>query len=369
MALQYGLNNAVDFASSKIMMFASIYSRTMGQPMDKTQLWYPLDGKTAFERAKEYAASTSAYVGQEIAVVDVEYDTDGTTVKNTKAKIYVIQDAAGNLQELGQTSDLNALDARVQTIEEFFKTAEGETLDKALDTLIEIQKYVDEHGDEFFELRVDVDNIYQPWELNEDGSFKRDADGNRILAAKPTGALQDEIDRAIAAENVIYDADGKTVDGKPVATGLLPDEIAARQKAILDEATAREAADNVVYDADGGEDGEGNKIATGLLPEEIARATAAEKGINERISALFRTEGEGEEKEYKGEIVEYIADAIPIATAVRLGRVLSSDKENYVKVHETTGEMEVNSLNVMKLTQTAGDLLILDGGDANGIAG
>jgi hypothetical protein len=30
--------------------------------------------------------------------------------------------------------------------------------------------------------------------------------------------------------------------------------------------------------------------------------------------------------------------------------------------------MTVNSLNVSKLTQTAGDLLILDGGDASGLA-
>lgn len=101
MALQYGLNNAVDFESSKIMMFASIYSRTMGQPMDKTQLWYPLDGKSGLERAQEYAASTSAYVGQEIAVVDVTYEEDGTTVKGTSVTFYGIQDAAGTLKELG----------------------------------------------------------------------------------------------------------------------------------------------------------------------------------------------------------------------------------------------------------------------------
>ena len=326
MALQYGLNNAVDFSSDRLMMFASVYNRTLGQPMDKTQLWYPLNGKTALERAKEYAASASAFVGQEIAVVDVTYEEDGKTVKSTKAKIYVIQDAEGNLEELGSASgteaDITALDQRVQEIEKFFTTADGETLDKALDTLIEIQQYVDEHGDVFFELRTDVDIIYQPWELNEDGSYKRDENGNRILSAKPTGALQDEIDRAIAAENVIYDADGKIVDGKPVATGLLPDEIAAR--------------------------------------------TAGDKAINDRITALFRTEGEGENKEYKGEIVDYIVDAVPIATLERLGRVKSSEAENHIKVKED-GTMEVNSLNVMKLVQTDGDLLILDGGCADGI--
>lgn len=101
MALQYGLNNATDFASSKLVSFASVLTRTAGQPMDKSQLWYPLDGKTGLERAQEYAASSSAYVGQEIAVIDVTYEEDGTTVKGTSVTFYGIQDAAGTLKELG----------------------------------------------------------------------------------------------------------------------------------------------------------------------------------------------------------------------------------------------------------------------------
>lgn len=101
MALQYGLNNAVDFESSKIVSFASVLSRTAGQPMDKSQLWYPLDGKTGLERAQEYAKTASAYVGQELAVIDVVYDSDETTVKSTSVKFYGIQDAEGTLKELG----------------------------------------------------------------------------------------------------------------------------------------------------------------------------------------------------------------------------------------------------------------------------
>lgn len=43
--------------------------------------------------------------------------------------------------------DDTALTNRVAKIEEFFATAEGESLDQALDTLIEIQKYIDEDGE------------------------------------------------------------------------------------------------------------------------------------------------------------------------------------------------------------------------------
>ena len=61
-----------------------------------------------------------------------------------------------------------------------------------------------------------------------------------------------------------------------------------------------------------------------------------------------------------------------------LVRNISSDKENFVKVHQEqilsedgktilarAGEMEVVSLNVNKLVQTPGERLILNGGNAS----
>lgn len=54
---------------------------------------------------------------------------------------------------------------------------------------------------------------------------------------------------------------------------------------------------------------------------------------------------------------------IPIATAQALGVVKGSADENKVSVG-VDGTMEVNSLNVNKLTQTPGDTLILNGGNS-----
>ena len=54
---------------------------------------------------------------------------------------------------------------------------------------------------------------------------------------------------------------------------------------------------------------------------------------------------------------------IPIATVGALGVVQSSAAENGVTV-TSNGSMEVNSVNVMKLVQTAGDALILNGGSS-----
>lgn len=63
-------------------------------------------------------------------------------------------------------------------------------------------------------------------------------------------------------------------------------------------------------------------------------------------------------------IVEKAVD-IPLATAEALGVVKGSAEENKIAVGED-GTMEVNSLNVNKLTQTAGDTLILNGGTSKG---
>ena len=56
---------------------------------------------------------------------------------------------------------------------------------------------------------------------------------------------------------------------------------------------------------------------------------------------------------------------IPLATAEVLGVVKGSAAENKITIGED-GTMEVNSLNVSKLAQTAGDTLILNGGTSEG---
>ena len=58
---------------------------------------------------------------------------------------------------------------------------------------------------------------------------------------------------------------------------------------------------------------------------------------------------------------------IPIATSSLLGVVLGSEAENKVKVN-VDGTMEVNSLNINKLVQSAEDVLVLDGGDASDLS-
>lgn len=101
MAKIYGYNDAVDFAAKNLITFNGSFARGAGQPLDKTAVWYPKDGVSGYDRAAAYAATEAAYVGQELAVIDVVYAEDGTTVTGTTVKFYGIQDAAGTLKELG----------------------------------------------------------------------------------------------------------------------------------------------------------------------------------------------------------------------------------------------------------------------------
>ena len=93
MAKAYGQNTAVDFAPSNLITFNGSFSRGAGQPLDKTAVWYSTGTDdnyvSGYDRARSYAASDAAYIGQVIAVIDPD-----------KTALYVITDASGNLQPL-----------------------------------------------------------------------------------------------------------------------------------------------------------------------------------------------------------------------------------------------------------------------------
>ena len=83
------------------------------------------------------------------------------------------------------------------------------------------------------------------------------------------------------------------------------------------------------------------------IPANVEGGTEAVPGLIERVENLE------EKPEYE----------LPIATVDILGGVKSSDSENQITV-ASDGKMEVNSLNVNKLTQTNGDYIVLYGGSA-----
>ena len=112
----------------------------------------------------------------------------------------------------------------------------------------------------------------------------------------------------------------------------------------------------------------------GTNDQAVAALQAADTDFETRVSALEAVGAQANVLEainFNGQDIaivdkkatfSYTYD-LPVAMAEALGGVKSSDAENKVSV-DAEGTMEVNSLNVNKLTQTEGDTLILNGGSA-----
>jgi hypothetical protein len=126
--------------NSKIV-FPSSYSRMNGQPLDDTLVWYPAyvdpsDAnwkvvastttgaklKTGLERAQHYATTATAYVGQVLTVM-----TNNGTEKapSYSSKVYVINNAAGNLVEAATANAVKQVSEQVNAL--FGKNATGIT--------------------------------------------------------------------------------------------------------------------------------------------------------------------------------------------------------------------------------------------------
>ena len=98
---------------------------------------------TAKQAAIESAATTAQSKVDTLANGTVKTNTENIG-KNAAAIAQLQTDLAAEAKARGD-KDAN-LEGRLAEVETFFKTAEGETLDTALDTLVEIQKYISEDG-------------------------------------------------------------------------------------------------------------------------------------------------------------------------------------------------------------------------------
>lgn len=165
-----------------------------------------------------------------------------------------------------------------------------------------------------------------------------EAEGTK-LAGIAEGAQVNAID-GVSSEFVI-NPDGKTLSLAAVA---------------MDKVTGLSAALAGKVDAEEGKGLSSNDYTDDEKSKLAGIANGAQQNVIEAIQA------NGVALPVSGKTVN-----LPLATAQTVGLVKSSAAENGVSVG-ADGLMTVNSVNVSKLTQTAGDLLILDGGDASGLA-
>lgn len=157
--------------------------------------------------------------------------------------------------------------------------------------------------------------------------------------------------------------------------------IAANKAAIEAETTTARAAEKKNADAitklNGAADIEGsvsNKIASEIAGLQLDSTYVKKNGTDRLITAAEGTKLAGIAEGAQVNVIESIklngtalsidakAVNIPLVTADTAGIVISSADENTISYANGIGT--VNSLNVNKLAQTEGDVLIIDGGKA-----
>lgn len=206
--------------------------------------------------------------------------------------------------------------------------------DAAIDTLKEIQDYISTHG-------AAADEMVKNIAANKTaiGAEETRAKGEE---AKLNTAITEEADRAKNVEN-----------------GL-----ATRLTTLEDEATVDGSVKKTVKDAIDGlnisqyaKDADVVKKETGkslIEDTKIAKLDDIAEGAQVNVIEKIQTNGANLEISNK-------AVNIPLATAERAGLIVSSDAKDSISISDK-GVGVVNSLNVNKLYQDAGDELILDGG-------
>lgn len=199
------------------------------------------------------------------------------------------------------------------------------------------------------------------------------AEGKEQANATAIADVKDKVDAFLAAADV-GDAAVDTlkeiqtyITTHGAAADQMVKDIAANKKAVEDEATRAKTAEGTnataISDeatrAKAAEKVNADAIAelkkadyAGITSEKIAKWNAAQANVIEKIQV------NGTEIAISEKTVN-----IPLATAARAGLIVSSNVENAISVSDA-GVATVNSINVNKLVQTAGDELILNGGNA-----
>lgn len=295
------------------------------------------DGKDAAIAEAKKAGDDAAAAVTTLKNGEVKANADAITainnkigaIPNDKTVAQAIEDA-----KIAATYDDTALAGRVTTIEEDYlkgadKTAletainkekgrldaflnAAEVGDAAVDTLKEIQTYISTHGEA------------------ADGMIKNIAANKAAIEAEATTARAAEKKNADAITKLNGAAD---VEGS--VSNKIASEIAGLQ---LDSTYVKKNGTDRLFTA-----AEGTKLA-GI-------AEGAQVNVIESIKL------NGTALSIDAKVVN-----IPLVTADTAGIVISSADENTISY--TNGIGTVNSLNVNKLAQTKGDVLIIDGGKA-----
>lgn len=279
-------------------------------PADKTVVQMIADAQTAATYNDSAVKASIKTNTDAIAKLNGTDTIEGSVAKTVKDAVAAEQTRAEGKEQANATAIAGVKDK----VDAFLAAAD--VGDAAVDTLKEIQTYITTHGAAADQMVKDI--AANKKAVEDEATRAKTAEGTNATA------ISNEATRAKAAEKVNADA---------IAAETTRAETA--EKANADAIAELKTADYA-----------------GITSEKIAKWDAAQANVIEKIQV------NGTEIAISEKTVN-----IPLATAARAGLIVSSNAENAISVSDT-GIATVNSINVNKLVQTAGDELILNGGNA-----
>lgn len=279
-------------------------------PADKTIVQMIADAQNAATYNDSAVKASIKTNTDAIAKLNGADTVEGSVAKTVKDAIAAEQTRAEGKEQANATA-IAGVKFRVDTF-----LAAAEVGDAAVDTLKEIQTYITTHGSAASQMVKDI--AANKKAVEDEATRAKTAEGTNATA------ISDEATRAKAAEKANADAIAAETTRAETAEKTNADAIAELKKADY----------------------------AGITSEKIAKWDAAQPNVIEKIQV------NGTEIAISEKTVN-----IPLATATRAGLIVSSDAENAISV-SNTGVATVNNINVNKLVQTAGDELILNGGNA-----
>lgn len=320
--------------------YPNSFKRQGSFPLEAYSVFYAIRNESgavvtsALDAAKDYAKNNPiSYVGQILAVVDV--DAEGAS----SVQVYKIENANGDLVPVSAGSEEVAdLLERVSELETLVGSA-GLLKREIVEALPE-------------KTEADVNTIYMV-KATEGGLLTQDVYEEYMLINgewEVIGNTRVDLSNYATKEDLKAKADATAVYTKDEANAKIEEVVNQKintenNEAISQLNTYKEEVRKELY----GDDETAEESRLDKLEKVGAQANVIEK--------ISTPDGELAIDENKGV-------TLPIATAQKLGLVKSSTGENKIEV-ANDGTMSVHSLNVNKLTQTAGEYLILNGGGAN----
>lgn len=279
-------------------------------PADKTIVQMIADAQNAATYNDSAVKASIKTNTDAIAKLNGADTVEGSVAKTVKDAVAAEQTRAEGKEQANATA-IAGVKSRVDAF-----LAAAEVGDAAVDTLKEIQTYITTQGSAADQMVKDI--AANKKAVEDEATRAKTVEGTNATA------ISDEATRAKAAEKANADAIAAETTRAETAEKANADAIAELKKADY----------------------------AGITSEKIAKWDAAQANVIEKIQV------NGTEIAISEKTVN-----IPLATAARAGLIVSSNAENAISVSDT-GVATVNNINVNKLVQTAGDELILNGGNA-----